>query len=541
MRRWNGWGDDSTDFPLRSGGRAFLQQKLGEGSLLPDAKLKDVLAKVPNSRLPVHPLIQTDAEDRVRHARGQSFGDWIAMRSGEFGAFPDGVAHPTSSSEVRELIDFCVREGVEAIPYGGGTSVVGHLTPNRGERPVLSIDVSSMNKMIALDRTSNLATFGAGVAGPELEQQLRENGYTLGHFPQSFELSTAGGWVAARSSGQQSLRYGRIEQLFAGGRVETPSGTLEIPTFPASAAGPDVREMVLGSEGRIGVITEVKLRVSELPEHESFHVAFLPNWSTARDLLRRLAQAKVQLSMLRLSDASETQTQLTLIGKPRSVGVLKRYLRGRGLDAGMTMLTLGVTGSKAQCAAALAIAKPMIKQSGGVLTGTLLGKRWEETRFRSPYIRNGLWEAGYAVDTLETSTDWNNVGPLAEAIDSALREGLSDEHERVHVFTHISHVYAQGSSLYTTYIFRLGGDYAHTENRWRRLKAAACDAIVEHGGTITHHHGVGTDHAPYLPAEKGPLGIAAIESLVETFDPDGIMNPGKLLPVSGVAAQVNAE
>lgn len=536
MRRWNGWGDDSDDFPLRSDGREFLREKVGEGSPLPDAKLKDVLKKVPASRLPAHPLIETDAEDRVRHARGQSFGDWIAMRSGEFGTFPDGVAHPTSSSEVRELIDFCAAECVEAIPYGGGTSVVGHLTPGEGPRPVLSIDMSSMNRLLALDRTSNIATFGAGTVGPDVESQLRESGYTLGHFPQSFELSTVGGWVAARSSGQQSLRYGRIEQLFAGGRVETPAGTLEIPTFPASAAGPDVREMVLGSEGRIGVLTEVKLRVTPVAEEESFHVAFMPNWSAGRELLRRLAQGKVQLSMLRLSDASETQTHLTLVGKPRMVGMLKRYLRGRDLDAGMTMLTFGLTGSKAQCDSALAIVKPMIKAAGGALTGTLLGKRWEETRFRSPYIRNGLWEAGFAVDTLETSTDWNNVGRLGEAIDTALREGLSDEGERVHVFTHISHVYAQGSSLYVTYVFRLGRDYPATERRWRKLKAAASEAIVAHGGTITHHHGVGADHAPYLPAEKGPLGIAAIESLVKTFDPDGIMNPGKLLPAGEVDA-----
>ncbi|MBI5309810.1 MAG: FAD-binding oxidoreductase [Actinobacteria bacterium] len=539
MRRWNGWGDEADDFPLKSGGRAFLREKLGEAQPLPDAKLDDVIATVPASRLPGHPLIDTDAEDRVRHARGQSFGDWVAMRSGEFGTFPDGVAHPTSSSEVRELIDFCAREGVEAIPYGGGTSVVGHLTPNGGDRPVLSIDMGSMNKLIALDRTSNLATFGAGTAGPALEAQLREKGYTLGHFPQSFELSTLGGWVAARSSGQQSLRYGRIEQLFAGGRLESPAGTLEIPTFPASAAGPDLREMVLGSEGRLGVLTEVTVRVTPLPEHESFHVAFMPNWSAGREALRRLAQDRIQLSMLRLSNAAETQTQLTLVGKPRLVGMLKGFLRRRGLDADMCMLTFGVTGSKVECDVARAFAKQQIKLSGGVLTGTALGKRWEETRFRSPYVRNGMWERGYAIDTLETSTDWNNVGPLGESIEDALREGLAGEGERVHVFTHISHVYGQGSSLYTTYVFRVGRDYGATLDRWRKLKGAASRAIVSGGGTISHHHGVGTDHAPYLVAEKGQLGIAAIESLLKTFDPDGIMNPGKLVetgaPVTGDA------
>ncbi|MBI4898449.1 MAG: FAD-binding oxidoreductase [Actinobacteria bacterium] len=533
MRRWNGWGDESADFPLKREGRNFVQDRLGKARALPDASLKDVIAKVPASRLPEQRLISTGAEDRVRHARGQSFGDWLAMRSGEFGVFPDGVAHPENADEVRQLVEFCAREKIVAIPYGGGTSVVGHLTPPAGERPVLSIDLSQMNRLLSLDRESQIATFGPGTPGPLVEEHLRAEGFTLGHFPQSFELSTVGGWVVTRSSGQQSLRYGRIEQLFAGGRVESPAGTLEIPTFPASAAGPDLREMILGSEGRLGILSEVKVRVTPLPEHESFHVAFLPDWQSARELARRVAQAKIQLSMLRLSNPTETATHLTLAGHPRLVGWLERYLSARGLEGQKCMLTYGLTGSKAQCRAAHRQIKQMIKRAGGVDAGKPLGRKWQQTRFRSPYLRNGLWLEGYAVDTLETSTNWRNVDALVASVEGALRDELSAEGEAVHVFTHLSHVYAQGSSIYTTYLFRCAPTYEQTRERWVRLKAAASRAIVDGGGSISHHHGVGTDHAPYLTAEKGALGMAAIGALAKTFDPAGVMNPGKLLPEDG--------
>ncbi|MDX1696247.1 MAG: FAD-dependent oxidoreductase, partial [Ketobacteraceae bacterium] len=222
MRRWNGWGDDANDFPLKKSAKDFLVEAIGDGKPLPDASFADVEAKVPPSRLPEeHPLISTDKGDRIRHARGQSFPDWLAMRSGDFGLFPDGVAFPEDASQVRELLQYARDKNLEVIPYGGGTSVVGHINPEDTNRPVLTIDMGRMNQLLDLDRESNIATFGAGTPGPMVESQLAAHGYTLGHFPQSWELSTIGGWVASRSSGQQSLRYGRIEQLFAGGSIET--------------------------------------------------------------------------------------------------------------------------------------------------------------------------------------------------------------------------------------------------------------------------------------------------------------------------------
>jgi alkyldihydroxyacetonephosphate synthase len=532
MKRWNGWGDDKNDLGLElsASALAYLQQLIGPSTALPDATLEDVLSRVPPSRLPPHPLVSVDAEDRLRHARGQSLPDWLALRSGDFGVFPDGVAFPKTSTEVRDLLQYALQHQVSVIPYGGGTSVVGHINPEAGEVPVLTIDMTGMDQLIALDRESQIATFGAGANGPQVESALAQAGYTLGHYPQSWELSTVGGWVASRSSGQQSMRYGRIEQMFAGGHIETPLGALEIPTFPASSAGPDVREMVMGSEGRLGIITEVKVRITPLPERESFHVIFFPDWDAGLKAVRAMAQGKVQLSMMRLSNTIETFTQLKLAGSGTAIRLLEKYLSLRGAGDNKTMFTFGVTGSRAQCKAALALANDYARQYGGVGTGTLLGKKWEHSRFRSPYLREGLWDAGYAVDTMETAIDWIRVPDAPAKMEAAIAGALAAENETVHAFTHLSHIYPQGSSVYTTYIFRCGSSYAQTHARWQQLKAAGARAIVELGGTISHQHGVGRDHAMYLPAEKGELGIAAIQGLVDVFDPQGRMNPGKLLP-----------
>lgn len=528
MRRWNGWGDDSNSYPLPEGGQSFLSERMGEAVRLPDAELTDVVTRVATSRLPSHPLIECDAETRVRHARGQSLPDMLATRSGELGSVPDGVAFPQSSEDVAELLRVASKENFDVIPYGGGTSVVGHINPEPGDKPVLTISMSRMCNLMDLDPVSQIATFGAGAAGPEIEQALEHRGYTLGHFPQSFELSTIGGWVASRSSGQQSLRYGRIEQLFAGGRMETPRGTLNIPTFPASSAGPDVREMVLGSEGRMGILTEVKVRVTPLPELEKFYVAFLPDWDSARSVMRAAAQRKLQLSMLRLSNPVETETQLKLAGHEQLIRALEKFLELRGVGQGKCMLTFGTTGSKPQCAAALKQMKRLLREYSGVFTGEKLGSKWASGRFRSPYLRDALWELGYAVDTVETATDWVNVDALHDSVEAGLREALTHEGEHVHVFTHLSHVYPQGSSIYTTYVFRVASSYARTLARWKKLKGAASRAISEGHGTISHQHGVGVDHAPYLEAEKGALGMQAIRTLAGQFDPDGFMNPGKL-------------
>lgn len=531
MRRWNGWGDDTIQYPLSARAVAFLREAVGEATPPSDESAADVLAALPDTRLeqlPGRELISVEEWPRLLHARGQSLPDWVALRSGRIPAFPDGVAFPRTQSDVARLLHYAEAVDARVIPYGGGTSVVGHINPEPDDRPVLTINMRRMNQLSRLDSISLLATFGAGVAGPELEAQLRARGFTLGHFPQSFEFSTLGGWVATRSSGQQSLGYGRIESLFAGGTLVAPAGELQLPPFPASAAGPDVRQLVLGSEGRLGILTDVTVRVTPLPPHEEFHALFFPNFMDGVTAVRRVVQARLPLSLLRLSTPVETRTTLALAGHERLIGLLETMLGVRGVGDDKCMLLCGFTGPSATVRDARHATLDIAKTHGGVSAGRRFGEQWMEGRFRTPYLRNTLWDLGYAVDTLETATTWERVPRLVEQIEAALYSALSDG-ERVHIFTHLSHVYPQGASIYTTYLFRIAADPDGTLRRWEALKGAASRAIVREGGTISHQHGVGRDHAPYLEAEKGALGMAALAGIMAVFDPDGRMNPGVLL------------
>jgi len=531
MRRWNGWGDNAVTYPLPASAEQYLEMRIGAGPRLEDAALETVLAAVPSARLRSHPLISTDPEDRLRHARGQSLPDWIALRSGRVGAFPDGVAYPACDEDVRALLDYARRTGTRLIPYGGGTSVVGHINPLPGGAPVLTLDLSRLNRLLDLDETSRLATFEAGITGPEIEKRLNARGYTLGHFPQSFEYSTLGGWIATRSSGQQSYYYGRIESLFAGGHVETPLGALDLPPHPASAAGPDLRQMILGSEGRLGLITRAIVRVRPLPEEESFHAFFFHDWESGAAAVREIAQAGLKLSMLRLSNALETTTTLALSGKDKLVQWANRGLSFLRYDEGRCLLIAGFTAEKKDKAAReqFAAARDVIRTHAGLWTGTPIGKMWKKSRFLTPYLRNTLWERGYALDTLETAVPWSSVLPTAEETQKVIREGLAEIGEHVLVFAHLSHMYKDGAGIYVTYLYRRADGPDETLRRWQVLKGAASRVIVEHGGTISHQHGVGLDHAPYLTAEKGELGLQLLAAARRTLDPQGVLNPGKLL------------
>jgi len=531
MRRWNGWGDEHIDYPLPASAMPFLLEAVGIPTPPQDARLADVIAAVPPSRLPHSPMVSTGQLDRVLHARGQSLPDWIALRSGRIPAFPDGVAYPATNAQVRELLEYAQRAQAQVIPYGGGTSVVGHVNVLPGVAPTLTVDLRRMNRLLGLDGVSQVATFGAGVFGPDIEAQLRAHGLTLGHFPQSFELSTLGGWIVTRSNGQQSLCYGRIEAMFAGGRLEAPAGTMILPGFPASAAGPDLREMVLGSEGRLGVLTEASVRVRAVPEMEELRAVFFPDFRCGQEAVREMMQARLPLSMLRLSTGLETETTLALAGHERLIQLLKAWLRLRGVGGQRSMLIIGLTGSEASVSLGRQQALAWASDHGGVDVGQLLGNEWRRSRFRTPYLRNTLWDAGYALDTLETATHWKNIPQMVAVIEETLRTGLGDIGERVLVFSHLSHTYPSGSNVYTTYLYRIpaDGDPEETLRRWRVLKTAASEAIVSAGGTITHQHGIGIDHRSYLPDEKGVLGMDALQTLCERFDPQGIMNPGKLI------------
>jgi len=528
MRRWNGWGDDSIETSLPPRALELLGALVGPGTPPRDATLDEVVAAVPASRLVPDARLDLDPGARVRHARGQSLPDWVALRSGRLGAVPDAVATPASAADVADLFPLAARTGAALLPYGGGTSVVGGVTVRPSDRPVITVDLGATSGLRALDATSGLATFGAGTSGPQLEAALEPHGLTLGHFPQSFEASTVGGWVVTRSAGQQSRGFGRIEDLFAGGHLETPRGGYDLAPYPASAAGPDLREVVLGSEGRLGILTDVVVRATARARLERFNAYLVPDWERALVLARRLAQSGLPLSMVRVSTPLETATTFALAGDSRATGLLRRYLGWRGLGPERCLAIVGLTGNPAVVGSAARAVDDLARGSRGV-AGPGIGSAWRRGRFAAPYLRNALWDAGYAVDTLETATDWTRLPDLAVALARSLRHGLEAAGERVHAFSHLSHAYPTGSSLYTTYVFRLAGDPDETLERWRTLKTGASRVIVEHGATISHQHGVGLDHAPYLIAEKGALGFETIEAVIRTFDPDGRMARGALL------------
>ena len=531
MQRWNGWGDETITMDLPPQGLRILRDVIGPGRAGQDYPLEKFIERLPKSRLSRHPLVSFDPKLRLDHAHGQSLPDWIGLRTGILKRFPDGVALPNTNDQVQELMKYAARQDLVVIPYGGGTSVVGQLAVPPTERPVLSLSLERLNRLIRIESDNRLATFGAGIRGPQLERQLNSKGFTLGHFPQSFEYSSLGGWVATRSSGQQSRHYGRIEDLLAGGMVLTPRGKLNLPPFPASAAGPDLRQVLLGSEGKMGVLTHVAVRISKLPEKDDVYGIFFPSWENGLKAVHTIAGTDIAFSMLRLSNPAETMTNLALAGHERQISLVRRYLRLRGIPAkDFCMCLLGFTGSRKVTTAARRAAFSVVHSQKGVCLGRPMGKAWKKNRFRSAYLRNTLWDLGYAVDTLETAITWDKVTSTMKAIEKSIQNTLAPGDGGVHVFSHLSHVYPSGSSIYTTFLFRLSGNPRDTLDTWRRLKHAASRAITSAGGTISHQHGVGSDHKKYLVNEKGAIGVAMLDKLFNHFDPDRRLNPGKLIP-----------
>ena len=531
MQRWNGWGDTKISMELPAQGLRILHDLIGNGQINPDYPLEKIVARVPKSRLPRHPLVSFDAKMRLDHAHGQSLPDWIDLRSGTIQRFPDGVALPATVDEVQELLKFADEQNAIIIPYGGGTSVVGHLKVPEADRPVLSLSLERLNRLIGIERDNRLAVFEAGIRGPQLEQQLNAKGFTLGHYPQSFEYSSLGGWVVTRSSGQQSRHYGRIEDLFAGGIVFTPRDTLKLQPFPASAAGPDLRQILLGSEGKMGVLTNVMVRISHLPEKDNVYGIFFPSWEDGRKAVQIIAGTDIDFSLVRLSNPSETMTNLALAGHERQMAWVKRYLRLRGIpEKEFCMCLLGFTGSRRMTTAARRAAFSIVRDQRGVSMGQPMGRAWQKNRFRSAYLRNTLWNLGYAVDTVETAVTWDKVTPAMHAIEKSIHQAFAPNHAKVHVFSHLSHVYPTGSSIYTTVLFRLSENPQNTLDTWQRIKQAASQAIIAAGGTISHQHGVGSDHRKFIIAEKSKIGVDILQSIFNEIDPDQRLNPDKLLP-----------
>ncbi len=516
---WSGWGDPAHARELSEQIRALLHDLLGvRAPTAPAATLESVrLPPVTLDPRQVRALtdlvgtehVLTSDEARIRHTRGKSTPDLMRIRAGDGADAPDAVVLPGTHDEVTHLLRLCAAERVAVVPFGGGTSVVGGLTASRtGFTGVICLDLSRLDRLVDVDTTSMIATFEPGVRAPEAERLLAAHGLTLGHFPQSFEYATLGGFAAARSSGQASAGYGRFDDMVVGLTVATPAGTLDLGRAPKSAAGPDLRQLVLGSEGAFGVITGLRLRVRRLPAERLYEGWRLPGFQAGAAALRALAQDGPAPTVLRLSDETETMIGLA---RPDAIG---------GGDSGCLVIT-GYEGSRT--AERRAAASAVLSRLGGEPLGAEPGEAWARGRFSAPYLRDSLLAAGATVETLETACFWSGLPRLYDAVRLAMLGSLGSPL----VMCHISHVYETGASLYFTVVTAQDADPLA---QWERAKAAASEAIVGAGGTISHHHGVGRDHRDAYAAEIGPLGAAILRAVKREVDPSGILNPGVLIP-----------
>ena len=447
--------------------------------------------------------VASDWDSRWAHTRGYSTTDLLRFRAGDTSDMPDAVVYPATHDEVQELLTGCAEHELAVVPYAGGTSVVGGLAVTRR---FITVDLKRLDQLLELDEISRTATLQAGVRGPAAEALLAERGYTLGHFPQSYEGASIGGYAAARSSGQSSAGYGRFDQMVVGLTVATPSGTIELGRAPMSAAGPDLRQLVLGSEGAFGVITSVVVRVRPRPTERHFEGWRFDTFEAGLTAVRRLAQDGPLPTVLRLSDEVETAVNLA---DPDVLG---------GGSSGVLAI-IGFDGPYNQATA------DVLTAAGGQNLGEGPGETWRTGRYRAPYLRDPLLDEGALVETLETAAFWSRIPALKAAVTDAVTGALSATPPLV--LCHISHVYETGASLYFTVICAQADDPVE---QWRTAKHAANQAIAAAGGTISHHHGVGTDHRDAYAAEIGPLAIEALQAVKRTLDPHNVMNPGILLP-----------
>lgn len=458
--------------------------------------------------------VVTGDEERMLHLGGKSTPDLLRRRLDEPQSAPDAVVLPGDHEQTSAVLTLCDRLDIAVVPFGGGTSVVGGVDPDRGaHRAVIALDLRRTAALLDLDEVSLLATFGAGTTGPQAEELLGDRGFTLGHFPQSFHHASIGGYAATRSSGQASRGYGRFDDLVHALRIASPAGDLALGRAPASAAGPDLRQLFLGSEGAFGVLTEVTVRIRPRPAATAYAAWTFPDFESAAAAFREATQRGIRPTVLRLSDETETRVNAAMGGHLTRLSGCLAVATFEGAD-------------RSEAERARDEVDRVFARHGGKSRGEGPAQSWERGRFASPALRDTLLDAGVLAETLETAATWAGLPGLKAAVTAALSASLSAAGTKPIVLCHISHVYPAGASLYFTVVAALTET---PQQQWAEAKDAASRAIVEAGGTISHHHAVGRDHRPYLEAEVGILGMDLLRAVKAVLDPRGIMNPGALV------------
>ena len=479
-------------------------------------------------------FIKTDDMERVVHTFGKSLRDLVRIRANDIKRAPDVVIYPADEDEVRKIVDAAVAADAVIIPFGGGSNIAGSLEPLATEkRAVISLDLGRLNRVIEIDADSGLARIQAGALGPDLEEQLAEKGWTIGHFPDSFTHSTLGGWIATRSSGMQSDKYGDIADITRGLRLVRADGTLVIRAIPSASNGPSVREMILGSEGRLGIITEATVQVHRVPEKRDVFAYFFPTWEVGLKAMQAIAESDATPSVTRISDSPETKFSLATskeshgVSKFLAESLLPWLMRRKGWNLDEICLSfIGYEGGDAHAKKQKKLVDKIVKAHGGMGVGKGPGILYDQKKFDTPYLRDFLLDRGAAGDVSESAAPWSKLAGLHDGVVKAAYGAFDEIGIKGLIISHLSHSYHSGACLYFTFGFVFGNKPLE---EYDVVKQAIQQAFIDNGGSISHHHGVGLEHAPWLEQDISTSGVAVMRGLFESADPKGTFNPGKVI------------
>ena len=557
--KWWGWGDEGVSFSHRDKPALgpFLQRHLSIDVERPASRPAgfDELS-IPEPSLPAVLLaaleeaagserVSTDALDRLVHARGKSLRDLVRHRAGDVGRVPDASSIRLTKRRSR----VCSKPRSTPTPSssrsaGEPTSRAASRHSPEETRPVISVDLGALDRVLSVDAESRMARVQAGVLGPQLEEQLNARGWTLGHFPDSFAHSTLGGWIATRSSGMQSDLYGDVADLTRAVRVATPSGMMATRPVPSTSTGPSVREMVLGSEGRLGVITEATVHVHRLPEQRTILGYLFPTWADGLAAMRDMAASEAAPSVTRVSDAYETAFSFSTkqadsqLDRIKSKALSTYLTRRRHFDLEQMCLSfIGYEGTKRHVAAQRKLVGKIVSRHGGLCVGTSPGALYDQKKFDTPYIRDYLLDRGALADVSETSAPWSVLPALYDNVMAAARGSFADLGVPGYVMCHLSHSYHAGACLYFTFALTPSGTREPIDE-YDVVKSAIQQTFIDSGATLSHHHAVGTEHARWLEEDISGPGVEMVRALLEGIDPGANLNPGKIVSSDGLRREV---
>ncbi len=478
--------------------------------------------------------VQTDDETRVVHGYGKGVRDLMKVRAGDFGRLPDVVVYPGTAEEVAGVVDAVVEANGVLIPFGGGSNIVAALEAVPGEaRQVVSVNLGRMRKVLEIDEQSGLAHIEAGVFGPDMEEQLQARGWTMGHQPDSFEWSTLGGWIATRSSGMQSDKYGDIADICRGLTMVMPGRVLTLRPLPSTSSGPSVREMVLGSEGRLGIITSAWVNVHRVPAVREIQAYFFPTYEAGLKACEQIVASDASVMMARVSDDVETQyimangKQSSKVSSLVSKGIQKLMVaKGWDLEK-IAMSFIGFEGSPNHVNYEKGLVGKIVRANGGLGVGKGPGALYDQKKYDTPYLRDFMLDHGMVCDVSETSTPWRYAAEIHTRTVAAVNQALDEIGKRGVVFCHLSHSYHSGACQYFT--FAIADDSPSAMASYDHVKRAIQQSFMDFHGTVSHHHGVGEEHAPWLEQDISPAGVFIQKALFDGVDPGQNLNPGKII------------